>query len=433
VGKFYQKRDPVFFPIDSVPQYNTIGDTIGWEVNTGHGAFFNSFYDYEPNLDINPGLAAYNNIVAQFFDFNGSGNGNIFIPIDAMEVVNGLNSGARTSIYGLFNSPHQNRSSYRKDNGTQIRANVRVNFDLVMGQKSGNPLRHSILMGGTFEQRVSRSYNFSPFSLWNLASQTVNNHISNAADPNRPTGEVFFDPDSQREYNLYESLIRTDEEGKEIEMSLFGQKLRESLGLVKRDWVSIHELTPDQMQLDWFEPTTLITGEDRVLTYYGYDYLGNPTGTDIDFFSFFNETQTLDDGRVIKTRPIAPTKPIYVAGYVQDKFTYKDIICNIGVRFDSYDANTKVLNDPYSIVGFENAATFESINSIYTEGRSSGYNRPSNIGDDFAVYVSENNKDASVVGYREEEQWYNAQGIPVNTPGELGSTFFTSTFWFWLF
>ena len=422
VGKFYQKRDPVFFPTDSVPQYNTIGDTIGWDVNYGHGAFFNSFYDYEPNLDINPGLAAYNNIVGEFFNSPISGQ-NIFLPLDAMEIVNGLNTGARTSIYGLFNSPHQNSSSYGKSNSSQVRANVRVNFDLVMGQKSGNPIRHSVLMGGTFEQRVQRSYNFSPFSLWNIASQTVNNHISNAADPSRPTGEVYFDTETQREYNLYESLIRTDEEGKEIEMSLFGQELRNSLGLGKRDWVSIHELTPDQMQLDWFEPSTLITGEDRVLSYYGYDYLGNPTGTDIDFFSFFNETQTLDDGRVIKTRPIAPNKPIYVAGYVQDKFTYKDIICNIGVRFDSYDANTKVLNDPYSIVGFENAATFESLNSIYVEGQSSGYNRPSNIEDDFAVYVSENNKDASVVGYRDGEQWYNSQGVPVNTPNELGSNF----------
>jgi hypothetical protein len=425
VGKYYQDRIPVFQAVDSVPQTNSIGDTIGWEVNQGHAAFFNQFYAYEPNLDINPGLASYNNLVADQVgptDFTGP-NSFFGIPLDAMEIVNGLNSGARTSIYGLFNSPHQLGSGYGKSNSSQVRANVRVNFDLVMGQKSGNPIRHSILMGGTFEQRVQRSYNINPFSLWNVASQTVNSHISNAADPNRPTGEVYFDPFTQRQYDLYESLIRTDEEGNEVEMSLFGQRLRESLGLNKRDWVSIHEITPDQMELEWFEPSTIITGNNQLVSYYGYDYLGNPSGTDIDFFSFFNETQTLSDGRVIKTRPIAPNKPIYVAGFFQDKFTYKDIICNLGVRFDSYDANTKVLNDPYSIVGYESADQFESSSSIYAFGQSSSYSRPSNIGDDFAVYVNDNNKDASVIGYRDGEQWYDATGLPVNTPGELGSTF----------
>lgn len=425
VGKFYQSRVPVFGAVDTQYITNSVGDTIDTQVQTGHSAFFNSFDSYEMAWDINPGLASYNNWIPQPNNFNDPNfvfNPDAPTTIDQMEIINGQNTGARTSIYGLFNSPHQLGTAYGKSNSSQIRANVRVNFDLVMGQKTGKPIRHSILMGGTFEQREARNYSLSPFSLWNLASLTVNNHISNATDRERPTGETYFDFFTQREYDLYEALIRVDEDGNEVEMSKFGADLRSSLGLDKRDWVNIHELTPDQMDLAWFEPTTLITGNDRVLSYYGYDYLGNPTGTNIDFFSFFNETQTLDDGRVIKTRPVAPNKPIYVAGYVQDKFTYKDIICNLGVRFDSYDANTKVLNDPYSIVGYEDAAFFESANSLYSAGQGN-YVRPSNIEDDFAVYVSDNNKDASVIGYRDGEQWYNAAGLPVNSPGELGSTF----------
>jgi hypothetical protein len=433
VGKFNQSRQPVFFPVDSVYITNTVGDTIGLDIQTGHGAFFNSYDSYDPNTDINPGLASYNNLIDT--DLIGQNGGsvtfggntiNFGLPLDAMEVINGLNSGARTSTYGLYNSPHysggSNGPGFGKSNSSQVRANVRANFDLVMGQKSGNPVRHSILMGGTFEQRISRSYSLSPFSLWLLARQTVNNHISNSTDRERPTGEVYYDPNTQRQYDLYEALIREDENGDEVEMSLFALNLRESLGLDKRDWVYTDQMTPDQMDLAWFEPSTLITGSNRVLSYYGYDYMGNPTGTDIDFFSFFNETQTMSDGRVIKTRPIAPNKPIYVAGYIQDKFTYKDIICNLGVRFDSYDANTKVLNDPYSITGYETAAYFESLNSLYAAGQSSSYSRPSSIGDDFAVYVNDNNKDATVVGYRDGEQWYNSQGISVNNPGELGST-----------
>ncbi|MCH2042659.1 MAG: TonB-dependent receptor, partial [Saprospiraceae bacterium] len=167
-----------------------------------------------------------------------------------------------------------------------------------------------------------------------------------------------------------------------------------------------------------FEPTTLILGRQQILNYYGYDYLGNPTGTNISFNDFFTATDATT-GR--KTRPVAPNKPIYVAGYLQDQFTYKDIICRFGVRFDSYDANTKVLNDPYSIAGYYTVSEFENIESPYTAGKASEYIRPSNIGDDFVVYVNENSPDASIVGFRDsKEQWYTADGLPVNNPNELG-------------
>ena len=47
------------------------------------------------------------------------------------------------------------------------------------------------------------------------------------------------------------------------------------------------------------------------------------------------------------TRLQAPFQPIYVAGYVMDKFAFDDIIFNVGVRVDRYDANQNVLKDPY--------------------------------------------------------------------------------------
>jgi len=421
VGKFYESRRPVVGALDSFAILNSTNDTIGWNVELGHAAFFNSFDKYEANLDINPGLASYNNLIAPPNNWNDPFNFNPDAPtsINEMEIVNGLNTGGRTSAYGLFNAPHMNDSRYGKRNVTQVRGNVQANFELVMNRRSGDPMRHKIQVGGTFEQRIERNYSINPFSLWNLAYQSANSHISNATDRSRPTGESFFDPITQREYAVYDALIRTDAEGNEVAMSHFGSNLRESLGLGKRDWVDVHEMTPDQMQLDWFEASSLITGSQRIINYYGYDYLGNALGTDVQFNDFFTATNS----KGVKTRPVAPFKPIYAAGYIQDKFVYKDIICNIGVRFDSYDANTKVLRDPYSITGYENAAEFESSNSLYSAGQSKEYSRPSNIGDDFAVYVNQNTNDASVVGYRSGRQWYNAAGIPVNTANELGANF----------
>jgi len=427
VGKFYESRRPVIGAIDTSYVTNTVGDTVDVTIEQGHASFFNQFDKYEPNWDINPGLAAYNNLIPSF-DYTDPNN-QMFNPdaptsILEMEMINGLNSGARFTTYGLFNAPHMlggesNSVSYVKSSDEQIRANVKANFDLVMGQGSGNPIRHSFQLGGTFEQRIERSYSINPFSLWNLAWQTTNNHISNATDPTRPTGETYYDPIGQRQYDLYDALIREDENGGQVEMSQFAANLRSELGLGKRDWVAVHELTPDQMKLEWFEPSSLITGNQRIMQYYGYDYMGNPTGTSIEFNEFFTAEE---DG--VKTRPISPNKPIYVAGYIQDKFTYKDIICNIGVRFDSYDANTKVLRDPYSITGYENAQEFVSGDSKYSAGQDNDFSHPTNVDDDYAVYVNDNNPDAQVVGYRdpETEQWYNASGVPVNTPSELGST-----------
>lgn len=415
VGKFYESRRPVIGVVDSLAIYNSQGEIIAYKAQTGHASFFNAFDKYEPNWDINPGLAAYNNLIPQPDPLNSDAPTNL----NQMEVINGLNTGSRNSIYGLYNAPHQTGAGFSKSNQSQIRGNAQVNFDLVTNQRSGNPIRHQLQLGGTFEQRIERSYNINPSALWRFAYQTTNAHISNATDRSRPTGESYYDPFTQRNYQLYESLIRKDAEGNETAMTEFGKNLREALGYDKRDWISVHELTPDQMQLEWFEPSTLITGSQGIINYYGYDYKGNPLGANVQFNDFFTAT----DANGIKTRPVAPHKPIYLAGYIQDKFVYKDIICNFGVRFDSYDANTSVLKDPYSITGYETAAEFESSSSLYDAGKTSEYNRPSNIGDNFAVYVNQNTKDANVVGYRDGNQWYNAQGLPVNSASELGANF----------
>lgn len=409
VGKIYRELVPVVLNVDSVPIFNSQDSLLGYDVRPGHGANFIQFNGFEANRNINPGLSAYNDLI----DLSS------ITSMEELEIVNGRFTGNRASVYGLFNNVHANGSGFGKSNSTQLRANVKVNFDLVQGSKGKDQVRHYVQLGGVYEQRVERSYGVSPFNLWTLADQSVNDHLSFSADRTRPTGETFYDQFSGRYYDRYENLIRNDEEGNPTQMSAFGERLREELGVGERTWVNVHELTPDQLRLDMFEPTTLIQGRQRALDYYGYDYLGNPLSTSVQFNDFFTEVDA--DGR--KTRPIAPVKPIYIAGYIQDKFTYKDIIVRAGVRFDSYDANTKVLKDPYSITGFYTAAEFENAESGYTAPQDAEYARPSGIGDDYVVYVNENSADASVVGYRNGEQWYNADGQPVNNARELGSNF----------
>jgi hypothetical protein len=409
VGRIDRSLVPVIGAIDSVAIRNSEDSIIGYDVNLGHAANFVQFDGFTADPNINTGLAAYNNLIDQ----------RNITTMEELEIVNGRFTGNRSSVYGLFNNVHANGSNYGKSQSSQLRGTIKINFNLVANRRSATPIRHAITLGGVYEQRVERSYSVNPFNLWTLADQSANEHLSFAADRSRPTGETFFDPTTQRYYERFENLIRTDEEGNPNQMSAFGERVRAEIGAGEREWVNVHALRPDQMNLGMFEPTTLIQGRQSVLDYFGYDYLGNPLGTSTQFNDFFSEVDA--DGR--KTRPIAPVKPIYMAGYLQDQFMYGDIIVRAGLRIDAYDANTKVLRDPYTIAGAFNAKEFENSASGYSVGSSTEYNRPSNIGDDYMVYVNENSPDASVIGYRNGDKWYNAQGTPLNNARELGSNF----------
>jgi len=412
VGQIRRSQAPVVGVIDTNYILNSVGDTLGTEQVLGHAFNRTSFNGYTSAREVgfDGGLSNYNNVT----DFS------TVTDMELMEVINGRFTTTANSVFGLFNNSYNTGNGFGKANSTQIRGTVKANFDLVTNK---GKVRHSIQLGGVYEQRVNRSYNLNPFSLWTLADQSANSHISNAADPSKPildangNATVFFDPFSQRYYTQNQSLIRTDEEGNTVQMSAFGENVRNSLGKDPQDWVNVHELSPNDMQMSWFDPTTLITGAQQLVTYYGYDYLGNPLGTNVAYNDFFNATDA--NGR--KTRPIAPFAPIYVAGYIQDKFKYKDIIFRLGVRFDSYDANTKVLKDPYSVSGYYTASEFENTSSGYNAAQLQGYVRPSNIGNDYAVYVNDNSPDATILGYRNGEQWYDASGLAVNAPTQLGS------------
>ena len=118
---------------------------------------------------------------------------------------------------------------------------------------------------------------------------------------------------------------------------------------------------------------------------YGYDYLGlnEVDGQDID--GYFNRTN-LD---------VAPYKPIYYAGYIQDKIEFRDLVINLGLRVDVFDNNTQVLKDVFA------TEPIRRVNSLD--------NAPAGVGGDWAVYFADN----TVVGFRDlDGNFYDAEGGP---------------------
>ena len=119
----------------------------------------------------------------------------------------------------------------------------------------------------------------------------------------------------------------------------------------------------------------------------------------VDFFDDFD-----DQGR--RRFTVAPWTPIYTAAFIQDKFTFKDIIFRLGLRVDRFDANTKVMRDPFSLYPIMEANDF-------FDGPGGNEVRPPNVEDDWKIYV-EGEGSTSVRAYRDGEQWYDAEGSPVN-------------------
>ena len=68
---------------------------------------------------------------------------------------------------------------------------------------------------------------------------------------------------------------------------------------------------------------------------YGYDHFGNEVSSD------FDGNAGVDDIGLL-----APKRPLFAGGYFEDKITYKDLILNIGVRYDYFDVDNLTLIDP---------------------------------------------------------------------------------------
>ena len=79
-----------------------------------------------------------------------------------------------------------------------------------------------------------------------------------------------------------------------------------------------------------FSPDELFNDGYSYVGFYGYDPYGNKLKGRPAFDDFFNKTESivLPNGQVkyYNTRDIGSFQPIYMAGYIQDKFAFDDLI-----------------------------------------------------------------------------------------------------------
>lgn len=331
-----------------------------------------------------------------------------------------LNGDVPDNIYGLWRSSAYQFPTYDKQKRNQHRFTAQGSADIK---------DHAITVGFEYEQRTDRRYVLNPTALWTRARQFTNNHIRDLAnDMTDPSQVALVQIDTLGELSPYPfvtygrlnaSIGDYDRFDDDEAQYFFDYNLRNSLGLDTdgTDWIDLDSYSPDDLQASFFAADEILQDRNNVqLTYYGYDYAGNIDNGNWTAEDYF--TQRDDFGNL--TRPIAAFRPIYVAGFIQDKFSFDDLVFNVGLRVDRYDANQSVLQDEFSL--FPTAKAGEDLSQY---GVSSDVydpaNKPETIGDDFVVYVDNLTNPTDVVGYRDAttNKWYNAEGTEIEDASTL--------------
>ena len=360
-----------------------------------HNGWEDTLVTFAPSIH-NPELAAINQQYFSLFDYEPY---NPFVdgPYESLlEVQNGnalLNGQSPAATYGLWSYYGAQGNDYSISNNSQFR---------ISASGSGDLGDHAIQIGFEYEQRSDAFFSASPVGLWTLARLTANSHIKEIDASDSTLTNIGTDY-----YVTYDRLIGDNQ-------FEFDRNLREALGLDPdgNDFITVDALDPDFLTLDLFGADDLLNQGNNYVNYSGYDPYGNRLRGRPTIEDFFNETN--EQG--FNTRPVQAYEPIYVAGFIMDKFTYDDIIFNIGLRVDRFDANQSVLKDPY-VIG--ERYTVGDVRSELLPSLDPTVEIPSNIGDDYVVYVDALKNPTTVVGYRDGDTWFNATGTEINDPDIL--------------
>ncbi len=437
VGQFASNRIPSL-GFTSFPE---LGDEE-FDLRPVLNGFSNQGVNFTPGIQ-NPDMASH---TQQYFNL-ANGDLNFINSVNLIEAQGGLVNGSRIlssqTMYNIWYNPGRVFNGFSKAETDQYRVVFNGSFDIKSrGKKDRN--KHAIEFGLEYEQRIDRSWGINPVGLWPRMRLDANNHLDAITEDSkgRPNLFVLVRPNEDNlpytildyrdaESDLYDengninegnveyvSIYDYESEGNFIDNydlltyqfgassnpSYFAQNIRNAIGVGADDWVDVDNLDPSNFSLDMFSATELI--DAGVLGgYYGYNYLGEKFSSQPRFEDFFTQR----DGAGNLSFDVPAFQPIYAAGFIQDKFAFKDLVFNVGLRVDRYDANQKVLKDPYSLFGVRTA---EEI----TE-----YIHPDNVENDWVVYGDDPiaSQVSNIVAYRDGDDWYNALGEFVKDPREF--------------
>lgn len=437
VGQFESKRIPSL----SFASFSELGDE-DFDLRPVLNGFSNRGVSFTPGLQ-NPDMASH---TQQYFDLAGD-NLNFTNSVALVEAQGGLVNGSRIlssqTMYNIWYNAGRVLNGYRKAETDQYRVTFNGSVDIKAKGKSERN-KHAIEFGLEYEQRIDRFWGVNPVGLWPRMRLDANNHLDAITTDakGRPNLFVLVRPGEDKlpysvldyrdinsdlydangsinENNVeYISIYNYENDGNFIDNydlltyqygalgspSFFAQNIRNAVGAGVNDWIDVDNLDPSTLSLDMFSASELIDA-GAIGGYYGYNYLGEKFDAQPRFEDFFTQRDAAGN----LSFDVPAFQPIYAAGYLQDKFAFKDLVFNVGVRVDRFDANQKVLKDPYSLFGVRTAE--EITNFVH----------PDNVGADWVVYGDDPIASSvnNIVAYRDGDDWYNALGEFVKDPREF--------------
>ncbi len=387
IGTFNQYKTRTFAPGTVIVGNDTLFGIVQTAYSDSAITYTPHYVDANGNLvdSPNPLESNYTNYVFNNLGTYNSATGVYSMDGNGSTVQNnlGLLNGDRPgNVYSIWYNTGRQYNGYSIDDRTQFRVSTSFSADIK---------DHAIQVGFEFEQRDERGYALSPLNLWDRMRQLANYHLTqlDLANPQIVTAgnyQVFL-------YDRYYDGAN---------QKYFDKSMREKLGMSANntDWIDVDAYGPDFFTLDMFSAEDMLLDGNNIVSYHGYDHTGKRTKGNTSFDDFFTKKDANDN----LARSIGAFRPIYMAGYIQDKFDFKDLKFNVGLRVDRFDANQKVLKDKYL---FYEALTVKELPSTFSH--------PSNMGDDYVVYVDANPVNV-ITGYRNGDTWYDAQGNEISDP-----------------
>ena len=322
-----------------------------------------------------------------------------------------INGYTPTNVYGIWNNIGTPYNGFGKYENNQFRFS---------GSGSVNLGDHSLTLGFEYEQRVDRGWSNGdqgPIGLWTTARLLANSHIKEL-DVNQATiaDSGAYKMVSYEQLNTgYAYTSGTNTYGGQKvgdQQSFFDYNLRQKLGYATNgtDYLQIDSYDPSMMNLGMFSADELLNSGNSYVSYYGFDQTGKKVRGNTDINKYFNE---FDENGNYK-RFVGAFQPVYMSGYIMDKFAFNDLVFNVGVRVDVFNSNQPVLKDNYLV--YEARTVAEAKQIAVTDPSKTWITIPSSMGDDYTVYVNDVNNPTAINGYRKGTTWYNAAGAEIASP-----------------
>lgn len=357
--------------------------------------------------DLNPVRAKYTQNVYDFYDQLGATIANPLTILMNQGLLNGYNP---NNVYSLWATPGTEVGSWGKSQTERYSlfalGQMQVKPKTVNGRER---TPHDLQAGFYYEQNFNRGYTLNANGLWILMRQLANKHISEL-DINNPI--LSYDANG-----VFTDTVRYNRLINYTDQSTFDRNLRNKLiaagakdvygnAINESTFIDVNSYSPDQFDLTMFSADELLNNGNPYVNYFGYDYTGErKINSKLSINDFLNNRSE---------RNIGAFQPIYIAAWIQDQFQFKDLIFRMGLRMERYDANQSVLKDPYSLYPIRTAGEVTEINGLKIE-------HPGNVSSDAYVYVNDMQSPTRIIGYREGDRWFNADGSEQRNPEFLAN------------